>query len=307
MLKKFNYKDVVWLDLEAPTAEELAQLGTDYKIHPLILAELAQPSLRTKVDVYNDSIYLILHFPLPHRESDAAPSERDYQEVDFILGENFIITAHYEMVNPLNDFAKIFENNFTPKKGADKLHAGFIFFYILREFYASLEADLRYLNDQLKRVEHKVFSGRERDVVEVLAVINREILDCRWSLKSHHEILESLELPGTELFGEKFRYYFRSLAGEHEKLWNMIESIRDTFTDLRDTNDSLLAIKTNDIMRVLTVAAFIFLPLTIVPQIFGMNIMVPFTAHPAGFVIVLGLMALASSVLYLIARFKKWF
>ena len=178
----------------------------------------------------------------------------------------------------------------------------------MRELYAALETNLHFLNDQLKKVERKVFSGREREVVEVLAAINREILDCRWSLKSHREILASLELAGVEIFGDKFRYYFQTLAGEHAKLWNMLENIRETFIDLRDTNDSLLAIKTNDIVRVLTVAAFIFLPLTIIPQVFGMNIgYLPFTGHRFDFFFVLALMALFSALLYMIARLKKWF
>jgi magnesium transporter len=298
MLKKLKYKDITWLDLESPTQEEVRQLGEDYGVHPIVLEELVKPSQRTKVDVYNGYVYLILHFPFPESEG---------KEVDFVLGKDFLITTHYEGINPLHDFARIFETDFTLKRGVEKLHAGYIFFYIMREFYAALEADLHSVNDQLKKVERKVFSGHEREVVEVLAALNRTILDFRWSLKSHREILESLKIVGPELYGEKFHFYFQSLANEEEKLWNMVENIRETFTDLRDTNDSLLAIKTNDIMRALTVAAFIFLPLTVIPQAFGMSLPVPFHDSPAGFVIIIGFMALASSCLYLLARYKKWF
>ncbi len=310
MLKQFKYKDITWLDLESPTEEELTQIGTEYKIHPLVINELQQPSLRTKVDLYNDYLYLILHFPVTQSQGNdkTTANQRDQQEVDFVISKDFIITAHYEPLNILYDFAKIFEVDFDWKKGADKIHAGFIFFYILREFYSSLENGLHLINDQLKRVEKQVFSGREREVVEALAEINHELLDYRWSLKSHREVLTSLEIAGVEIFGQKFSYYLKALTGEQEKLQNILNNLRETFTDLSDTNDSLLTIKTNNIMRALTVAAFVFLPLSIIPQIFGISSdFIPFQGNPYNFYIISALMIIGSSFLYLLARNKKWF
>lgn len=301
MLKKFKYKEITWLDLESPTQEELAQIGDEYKIHPLVVSELSQTSLRTKVDLYNDYVYLVLHFP-------DTGSERGQKEVDFIISKDLIITTHYESLGTLYDFAKIFEVDFDWRRGGEKIHAGFIFFYILRELYASLENGLRLLNDQLKRIEQSVFAGEEHLVVKSLADINHELLDYRWSLKSHREVLESLEAAGLEIFGHKFAYYLRTLRGEQEKLQSMLENIRETFNDLSDTNDSLLAIKTNNIMRVLTVMAFVFLPMTIVPTLFGISSNnIPLQNSEYEFILVIVLMALASSLLYLLARLKKWF
>jgi magnesium transporter len=298
MLKKFNYKDILWIDLESPTETELNELGATYNLHPVVLAELNAPSARSKVDLYNDFIYLIFHFP----------DETKTQEVDFVIGKDFIITTHYEMINPLNDFAKIFETDFVLKKSQEKLHAGFIFFYIIRELYNSLENDLHLINDKLKKVESGVFSGKEREVVKQLTEINRELLDCQWTLRPHEEILASLQIAGEEMFGKKFSYYLRAISGEYERIWSLVENNKATFLALRETNDSLLSIKANEIMRLLTVAAFVFLPMTVIPQVFGMNIQImPFLTHPSGFWIVLILMAAASFLLYLIARLKKWF
>lgn len=309
MLRKFRYKEITWVDVESPTPEDLAELGRDYEIHPIVLAELTAPSERTKVDVYSDYLYLIFHFPLQPPQAPGTPTApTHHQELDVVLGKNFIVTTHYEAIHPLLDFAKIFESDFALKKSTEKLHAGFIFFYIMREIYDALESNLQFVNNELRAVERKVFSGQEREVVETLTAINRELLDYRWSLKSHREILTSLEAAGTELFGAKFQYYLRAISGNHEKVWNAIENIRETFIDLRDTNDSLLAIKTNHTMKVLTVAAFVFLPLTIIPQLFGMNIShIPFAGHPLDFYLVLALMGVSSGILYVIARLKRWF
>lgn len=298
MLRRFRYKEIVWVDLESPSAEEVASLGQEFNIHPLVQNELLQPSHRAKVDLYNNYVYLILHFPI----------SKGQQEVDFVLGKDFIITTHYEMINSLHDFGRIFETDFTLKKNTDKLHAGFVFFYIMREIYAALEFNLDSINDRLAAIEEKVFSGREREAVEALAAVNRELLDCRWSLKSHGEILTSLEIAGVEIFGDKFQYHLKTISGDHQKLWHTIENIRENFLDLRDTNDSLLAIKANHIMKSLAVAAFIFLPLSIVPQIFGISSAnLPLMDQPYSLLIVLSGMAVTSGLLYWLARLKRWF
>lgn len=286
MLKQFKYKDVTWIDLESPTAEEIEKIGKAYQVHPLVLSELSSESERPKVDVYNDFIYLVLHFPLQ--------SQNKRQEIDFIIGRNFIITTHYSLVNSLNDFAKIFETDFSLRRNHDKLHAGFIFYYIIKEIYTNLEAGLDTINRRLRLAGEKIFAGHEREMVETLAVINRDLLDHQWTMSGHREILNSLETAGEEFFGAKFRYYLQAISGEDRKLWKIIGSNRETFNDLRSTNESLLSIKTNETMRILTAIAFIFLPLNLVAQIYGESTL--------GF----GLMVVLLIVSIWIAKSQKW-
>lgn len=309
MIKQFTYKELTWIDLENPTEDELTELKQKYSIHPVALAELRQPSARSKVDSYKDFIYLILHFPFcrlcvaPGETVSSTPN----QEVDFIVGKNFIITTHYESIAPLHDFTKLFDSDFALKHHRGKIHAGFILFYILREMYNSMESGLHLINNRLKLIEPKVFSGQEREVVTDLAGISRDLLDCRWNLRSHRELLESLEHAGADLFGAKFRFYLRALRGEYDKIWDMVESNRHTFLELRETNESLLAIKSNETMKLLTVIAFIFFPVAVIPQIFGMNTTLPLIGQPHDFYLVLALMLASSIVMYVLARYKKWF
>lgn len=299
MLKKFNYKNIAWLDLQSPTVEECKQLGKEYRIHSLVLEELTTPSQRSKVDVYNEFIYLVLHFPSVNQ---------DQLEIDFVIGKNFIITVHYELAAALDDFAKIFEADIMSRRESNEMHAGFLFYYMIKEIYGALETDLNVINDRLRAIERKVFSGQEKEVVKALAEVNRELFDFRWSTKNHKEILLSLEPAGEELFGSNFRYHLRAIGGEHDKIWKMIESNRSTFLDLRETNESLLTIKANQTMKMLAVLAFIFLPLTIISQIFSMNTAtMPFIGRPYDFYLILSLMVLIVSTLYFIARLRRWF
>ena len=307
MIKKQDYNGLTWIDLETPTEEEVKQVAAEYKIHPLAAAELLAPSARSKVDLYSDFIYLIFHFPICNLcYGKRPPTGEDTEEIDFIIGQNFLITVHYQAVEGLTEFMKVFNVNYLKERG-QKLHAGYIFYYLMKHLYGSLSSGLDYVNDVLKKAERKIFAGEERAMVQLLASVNRNLFDFRWALKAHRQILDSLVVAGQEFFGQSFKYYLTAIGGEYEKIWHMLESNRETFLDLRQTNESMLSIKTNEIVKLLTVLAFIFFPLTIIAQFFGMNLDLPLTTRPDGYLLVLGFMVFVSAIMFVWARFKRWF
>src|SRR3989338_3836578 len=106
MIARHNYKNLKWIDLECPTNEEVRQVIGEYNIDSLVAQELVGPSLRPKVEVYSNLIYLILHFPIVRRKQGKRFVEQ--QEIDFIIGKDFIITSRYDAVDPLHQFSKLF-------------------------------------------------------------------------------------------------------------------------------------------------------------------------------------------------------
>ncbi|MFA5023033.1 MAG: magnesium transporter CorA family protein [Candidatus Paceibacterota bacterium] len=314
MVKQLKYQNITWISLVAPNKDEVAKLGHEYGIHSLVSEELLHPSARAKVDVYDDYIYLILHFPVDkvcQPDYGDGLHEDDTYEVDFILGKDFLITAHYESIPPLEEFSKILEasSGLVNSKKDKNIHAGHLFYYIIRQLYQSLESGLDNINVNLKRAEQKIFSGQEAEMVKTLSGLNRCLLDFKWALKFHREILESLLTAGKEFYGEKFGYYLGSIMGEYEKISNMVDSNRENFSELRSTNESLLSIKTNNIMKGLTVLTAIFLPVTLIGTIFGMSgtdLNMPIIKSPEGFFVAVALMAITAVVMVVIAKAKKW-
>src|SRR3989344_2248311 len=130
MTLKYTYKNLTWIDLECPTQEELRKIMSEWSIHPLVAQELVGPSLRPKVELYPNFIYLILHFPVIRRKNSKRLIEQ--QEIDFIIGKNFIITSRYDAIDPLHQFAKLFEVNSILDRGDMAEHAGLVFFYMVR-------------------------------------------------------------------------------------------------------------------------------------------------------------------------------
>ena len=296
--------------MESPSKADIAKVRKEFDVHSMVAEEVLAPTLRPKVDVYSSHVYLVLHFPVytygkPGFDDDSARSAR---EIDFILGKEFLITVHYEPIDEFLDFTKLFEASELIGQGQEAdVDAGFIFYHILRGLYRGIENDLESINRNLRDIESHIFYGDERRMVERISNVNRSLLDFRWALKNHEDILNSLESDAADFFSENFSYQLRTLYNEYYKIWNIIESNKEIVADLRTTNDSLLSTKTNEVMKVLTILAFITFPLSLIAAIFGMNIdSAPLVNNPYGFWIVIGGMLISSVCMLAYFRRKRW-
>lgn len=299
MLKQFKYRDVTWIDLESPTSAEVQSVVNEYHLHPVLASELENPDSRAKINVFSEVIYIGLHVPRGLLGRRSPDDHRSPIEIDFLVGPNFIITNHYELNDVLRDFSKIFETDFILKKNQDKINGGLVFFYIMRELYQALAIGLDALNSRLRATGEEIFAGRERQMVKILSDINYDLLDGQWALQPHANILHSLEPIWAEFFGAKLKSQLPTIILEANKVWAMVENNHRILLDLRQTNESLLSIKTNETMRILTVIAFIFFPLAIISQtavLYGSP-----TFWPA-----ILLMLLALGLTYWTASNKKW-
>lgn len=305
MISRFTYKDLVWIDVQSPTQEEVRSLMDEFSIHPLAADELLVPTLRPKVDVYPNLIYLILHFPLITHLHEGSQDI----EIDFIIGKKFLITAHKEHIDSLHEFSKLFEVNSILEKSNIGDHAGFILFYILKDLYKMLDAQLDHIRCDFSEIETKIFNGEERDMVNTISHLNRDLLNFKQTLRPHKEVLESFEHAGIKFFGQDFSYYLHTTIGEFFKISSILDGHRETLLELRDTNDSLLATKTNEIMKTLTIMAFLMMPLTFITGIFGMNAVasMPIVNDSEGFWIIIAVMCVIAVALFTYFRFfKKW-
>lgn len=303
MILRYQYKNIKWIDLESPTKEEVREIMEEYGIHPLVADELLSPTLRPKVDLYDNLIYLIIHFPIVYNSHGKSGG----QEIDFIIGKEFIITTHYELIDPLHEFSKVFEVNSMLDKSDIGTHAGFLFFYIMKELYHTLMLELDNIGTELEEIEDRIFSGEEASMVERISKVNRDLLNIKQAIRPHGAVLDSFEIAGKQFFGADFEYHLRSISGEYYKAFNLLEGHKETVLDLRDTNDSLLITKSNETMMKFTIMAFLTFPLALIAGIFGMNTKVmPIVGVAHDFWIIVGSMAVAVAVMFIYFKFKKW-
>jgi len=186
-------------------------------------------------------------------------------------------------------------------------HAGYLFFYIMRELYSNLSGELFSIKRSLAAIENKIFSGDERTMVRQISEINRKLINFRQAIRFHKDVLASFEIAAKELFGEKYAFYSRSLSGECFEIVNILDGNKDMLDDLWKTNDSLLSSKSTETMKTLTIFASILLPATLISQLFSVSTSyVPFMDRPFSFLIIISLMVLASSSMYFFSKLKRW-
>lgn len=303
MISRYTYKDLVWVDLESPTQEEVRGVMEEFDIHPLTANELLVPTLRPKVDLYSNFIYLILHFPtISHNHNGKAE-----QEIDFIVGKKFLITTHYDLVDSLHEFSKVFEVNSILERSNMGDHAGYILFYILKELYKRLDSELSYTQHNLAEMEPNIFGGKERTMVASISLLSRNLLNFRKTIIPHKEVLESFELAGARFFGQDFVYYLRNITGEYFKVSSALEGQRETLLELRNTNNSLLTTKTNDIMKTIAIISFVTFPLSLIAAIFGMNThTLPIVGSRGDFWIIIGIMVTITLAIFAFFKTKRW-
>ncbi len=306
MLETLKYKKLTWVDLETPTADEVKTLVDKYSLHPSVAEELLEPTLRPRVDFYPGHIYLILHFPV----FDSKKMEYVSSEVDFVLGKNFLITAHYRTIPTLNEMVKVLEADAILK--ADSLigDTGALFFFILMQLYSFTQKQLDHLQLNIDDISERMFEKRNNydDLIRRISHRRKDTLDFRRALQLHREIFNSLNKP-SDILGKDFGRYLNNISGEFMRIWQIAENQRETIASIQETTDSLLNHRSNEIMKVLSVMAFVTFPLILTSSIFGMNAVasMPFVGKKGDFWIVIGIMIISTSIMYAFFKRKKWF
>jgi magnesium transporter len=302
MVTRYVRKDLTWVDLVSPTPAEVRALMQEFAIDPGLAQELLIPSFKPKVEHRGDSMYVILHFPSLH-----GSTRRPEQEVDFLIGKRFLITTRYEEIDPLHSFAKAFEVNTVLDAGYPATNGGHLFIAMVRNLYRALDLECDAIHRRLADIEEHVFSGDERKMVIELSQVGRTIHDFRQVILPHKEMLASFESAAMRFFGAEFSYYIRGLEGEYERVRLVLEHLRDSLGELRETNNSLLSTKQNEIMKTLTVLAFVFLPLSFIADLFQMNTRsTPIVGMPGDFWIIIGAMLALAAGFFIYFKKKEW-
>lgn len=302
MLSRHSYRGITWIDLESPTPGEVRTVMDEFNIHPTVAEELLVPSFKSKVEKSEEYVYLILHFP-----TFGSRLSGGTQEVDFIIGKNFIVTTRYGAIDPFMRFEKIFEAHSILDKTTTSVHAGSVFMFMLRSLYLALDSEIEYLNRDLARIEENIFAGKERDMVFELSHVSRALITFKQSLLPHGSMLDSLEAVSVRFFGQEFAYSLKSILNDYNRVIAALTSQHDILLELRDTNNSLLTTKQNETTKHLTMMAFVTFPLTLLTSIFGMNTRyMPIIGSTYDFWIILAIMAAITGSFFLFFKHKKW-
>ncbi|MEQ8236188.1 MAG: magnesium/cobalt transporter CorA [Syntrophomonadaceae bacterium] len=245
-----------WIDFDAPREEEAALLSSHFHFHPLAIEDCFQYLQRPKLDYYDTHNFFVLQYP--------KSGSMDPEEIDFFVGPDFIVTVHLQ---PCMGLDEIRQHKLMLKS---TLNRGplYLFYLIMDKLVDDYFPPMYEIEDKLYQlgdaVSNPKFINDVFDLRDQLLRMRRIILPMRDLM---YRILNSdrLIIPKDE------RHYFRDIDDHLHKLAEMVESSRDVTADLRDSYVSLNSNRMNTIMTTLTIVATIFIPLTFIVGVYGMN------------------------------------
>lgn len=302
MIKTYDYKGLKWHDLENPNDAEIRQMINDHQIPTEAADDLLSPTPKQRVTHFKNCIYLVLHFPAL-RGSKSADHR---QEIDFIIGQDFLITVHYDTLKSMERFSKKLQSE-PDDESTEVSNAGVIFHKIIRHLYHSLLHDVELIRLGLNKAEVAIFKGDEKNMVVELSKIHRDILRFKNALQPHSEAILMLGQFFREFLGEQYASLVRDISAEYQRVERKMHNNKDLLDELRLTNDSLLSAKQNEAIKGLTMMAFLTFPLTLIATIFAMDTNYkPIIGMRYDFWIIILLMTGISVLSVSFFKFRKW-
>lgn len=304
MIFRHEYLKGVWVDLEQPSENEIRQIAEEFSVGEHIEKELLYPTPMPLVSVDENMALLVLHFPT-HGVSDG---ETKSQEVDIVVGKNFIITVRYEVVAPLHHLKKLLEAQ-NLVEGRTPITTDVMLEVLFAHLYTSVRDHINHVADNLSRTEKEMFDGRERTTVRSISNISREFLHAEAALATQEESLSNFMsvLEKNEFFDSTFKLRAERIKTERSNVARVVKTHRAVATELRETNIALLSVKQNAVMKTLTTVNFIFLPLGLISWTFAMRTEgMPLIDSPNAFWVVLSIMFVVAMLLTAFFIKRRW-
>ena len=304
MIFRHDYRDGVWVDLEQPSTEEIRQVAEEFSISERFERELLSPTPTPLVTADEHMALLVVHFPT----KGAVDGETKNQEIDFIVGKDFILTVRYEIIAPLHQLKKLLETQ-AMVAGKTPVTTDVLLEILFAHLYTAMRDHTNHIADNLARVEKDMFDGHERLTIRAISNISREFLHVEAALanqeESLHHFLEALTRDG--FFGASFLPRSQRMLAERMHVARIVKTHREMASELRETNIALIESRQSEIMKTLTVITFSFLPLELIALVFGMHVPgTPLEVEPNAFWIIISVMGIVVACMALFFIKKRW-
>ncbi|MFN9599393.1 MAG: magnesium/cobalt transporter CorA [Dolichospermum sp.] len=306
-----NYLDtesVSWVDVQGLGNKDiLHRLGQSFDLHPLVLEDIVNMVERPKIEDYEDQLVIIAHMVVPNNNNGSFYSE----QVSLVLGKYYVLTIQEEPEHDCFDGVRMRIDKgkgIIRRQGSDYL-AYSLLDAIIDGFFPVLEL----YGERIDELEEEVIVNPNQKTLQKIYQVRRELLQLRRAIWPQRDAINSLIRDGSELISDEVRIYLRDCYDHAVQVMDIVETYRELVAGLMDVYLSAISNKMNEIMKLLTVVSSIFIPLTFIAGVYGMNFNTEKSPHNMpelnwywGYPLCLGVMALvAISLLYFFWR-RGW-
>ncbi|MGG6292802.1 magnesium/cobalt transporter CorA [Leptolyngbya sp. AN02str] len=259
-------ESISWVDVRGLGSEDILQrLGQVFNLHPLVLEDVVNVPQRPKYEEYTGQVLFIARMVTPVESGQGFYSE----QVSFILGKHYLLTVQeepeYDCFGPVRERIRQGKGNMR-KKHADYL-AYCLIDAIIDGFFPVLEA----YGEALEELEDEVVAKPDRYTLEKIHSLKRELLTLRRTIWPQRDAINTLIRDSSDLISDEVRVYLRDCYDHAVQVLDMVETYREVASSLMDVYLSSVSNRMNEVMKFLTVVSSIFIPLTFIAGVYGMN------------------------------------
>ncbi len=307
----FDNDKVSWINIDGlGDVEVLRKLGTHFNLHPLALEDVLNVGQRPKVEHYEGYLFIVAEMIYLNKEEEVCG-----EQVSMFLGKNFLITVQEE---PEHDaFDHVRQRIRSGRGWIRKMKCDYLAYALLDSIIDHYYPVLENLGTAIEDIENTMVEKPNRSCLFSLHEYKRTLVQMRRFVWPVREVTTSLLHEESGLVRSETKVFLRDCYDHTVQIMELVESYRDVVSGLMELYLSSIGMRTNEIMRMLTVISAIFIPLTFIAGVYGMNfapeangqklpLNMPELYSPHGYVIVMGFMAAIAVGQIIFFKHKKW-
>jgi len=301
----FGFKDdntITWINIDGiHDTSILSKLGDCFGFHPLILEDILNTEQRPKVEDFNDYVYIVLKMIDSSKNQNGITME----QVSIIIGKNYVISLQEKPLKFYGEIRQRLKNGKSKLRNAGPDYLAYMLIDSIVDNYFNV---LEEIGDKVEILENKLVTNPTQKTLKTIYTLKRDMLFMRKSTWPLREVLNKLEKGEVPLIKENTRIYIRDIYDHIIQIIDTIETFRDMLSGMIDIYLSSISHKLNEVMKILTIISTIFIPITFIASIYGMNFkFMPELSQKWSYPVVwILILAIIISMLIYFKR-KKWF
>jgi magnesium transporter len=295
---------VTWTNIIQPTRHELNQLGERYpQFHPLNLHDCLTPLEFPKLDHHDDYIFIVAQLPSwDPKEQLSRPCE-----VDIFVARGVLVTVHQGELKPLNELFARAQADEVAREALLGRGASPLLYDLLNAMVDYCYPILHKVNHNIRHIERNLFQSNTQHILSEVAIIRRDVIALRHILRPQLDVVRELERGDWPFIHEDLNLYWGDISSHLAQQRAMLDEHFDVINGLSDTIHTLASHRIDEVVRLLTLITILTVPLTLLSTIFGMNVQLPYGAHPLPFFAINALGIVVTIVLLWYLRQRGWF
>ena len=292
-------KNLVWVDVEQPTPDDLQALVREFGFHPLSIEDVSHGHQRPKLDDYGSYFFVVTKAI----RYDPKAIELELVEISHFIGRNYVVTVHDGSCDALDDaLARVRAHPHVLEEGI-----GLLVYTIMDSIIDVFLPVLDVLDEQINDLEESIFNGFDPQSISTIFRLKRELLKVRRSVGHMRDVFNILARRDQPIFTAQAVVYFQDIYDHLYRITDAVDLYRDTLTSALDAYVSVNANKLNEVMKMFAGVSIILMTAALVAGIYGMNFKcIPELDWPHGYPASLALMVVLGAVEYWLFRRKGW-